>query len=240
MGGSRFLNPRATGSFVAWESVATTGCVGESTRPLQRRRRDLAEAKAPAGRRSQSPSGRACDEPGHVRRLPDCPTTMASACRQLRRSQPTVMDAIEPVIGGRAFGIPPAEASRDGRRGKAHAIYLRTFLRVLSSWVHEEKSERIRGVSPIPPPLASFADLIGAHGPQGVFPTCLPTRRPPAPAGCGSHFAPAPPTPHPTRTPPSITSHPPMRMVLGPCPVAGRRQRRTAQSRPCRSLDAAR
>jgi len=68
----------------------------------------------------------------------------------------------------------------------------------------------------------------------GRFPTCLPTRRPAAPARRGSHFAPAPPTRHPTRTPPSTKSHPPMRMVPDPCPVAERRQRRTAGGRQTR------
>lgn len=40
-------------------------------------------------------------------RLPCCP--------HLRPPQPTVVTGIEPVIAARAFGIPPAEASRDDR-----------------------------------------------------------------------------------------------------------------------------
>jgi len=39
-------------------------------------------------------------------------TSTASVCRRPRRS---LLEAIEPFIGARAFGIPPAEASRDDR-----------------------------------------------------------------------------------------------------------------------------
>jgi hypothetical protein len=39
-------------------------------------------------------------------------TSTASVCRQPRRS---LLEAIEPFIGARNFGIPPAEASRDDR-----------------------------------------------------------------------------------------------------------------------------
>jgi hypothetical protein len=46
----------------------------------------------------------------------------ASVCRHVRRSPPTVVEPIEPVIGARAFGIPPAAASRDDRSDGAHAL----------------------------------------------------------------------------------------------------------------------
>jgi hypothetical protein len=47
---------------------------------------------------------------------------------------------IEPVIRVSASGTHLAKTSRDGRSDGAHALYLRTFFRVLSSWVHQPKS----------------------------------------------------------------------------------------------------
>ena len=82
------------------------------------------------------PSGSAGDQcRPHGRWLRDRLQTTASVCRQRRRSQPTSVGAIESSVLALAIALPsklrvaPAETEH-------MPIYLRTFFRVLSSWVH--------------------------------------------------------------------------------------------------------
>jgi hypothetical protein len=136
---------------------------------LGRRRRsgpasDWGEVVEPSG----SPGDQAV---GCAQWLPDRLTSAAFVCRQRRRSQPTAVEAIEAVIGARAFGIPPAEASRGERSDGEHALLPADIFRVLSSWVHRGDFAEIPGSrrrlaahSPIAPPMRFRPERDGHPG----------------------------------------------------------------------------
>jgi hypothetical protein len=96
--------------------------------------------------------------------------------RTLQPSPPRLGIELSAPYGGSRRG----ESWHGACSRRPAALYLRAFFRLLSSWVHREKSWRIRGVSPIPPPLASSLLHRSARS-AGRLPTCLPTRRPSAP-----------------------------------------------------------
>jgi hypothetical protein len=71
-----------------------------------------------------------------VRWLPQSTHGRASVCGTFGASIRRLWNRRRPFIGAPAFGIPPAEASRDDRSDGPHARLPADIFRLPSSWVH--------------------------------------------------------------------------------------------------------